>query len=369
MEREQPMMNFNLKKEAVLLMLLFCFNQAGMAAYVAPLSSKEKPETVKKLDIAAVIQNIQESVVDIKILGKTEWHLRKLGFVALLFSDFLEKDQSESIKIPYESSGSGVILDASGLILTNAHVVSQFDQILVRTASGKEMSAKLINKDIERDLALLQAEGPQTLKPVVLADPKQIKVTDKVFAIGNPYSYGHTVSEGIVSALNRYVEIDSKHKFNKMIQTTADANPGNSGGPLINEKGEMIGLVTIGDMRARGINFAISVETINERLPVLKKPSVEPEAYKAFTERFGFSLQERKDKGGEKYLVISDLKSMSQAAKAGLKTNDVLQAFHSQEIKTLEELLSEVKKTKPGENIRVQILRNQRSFFTYVGAK
>lgn len=317
-----------------------------------------------------MIEKAKRSVVDVQTDGR--FKLRGYDapyFHEVFLADFFERELVAQTKFEYKSEGTGVVIDAAGLILTNAHVVSLFDAIQVRTHDGKILPAELLAKDIDQDLALLQVKDAYAFEPMPMADPAQIKVSEPVYAIGNPYAYSQTVTQGIVSALHRRVELDPKHPFEDMVQTTADVNPGNSGGPLINQAGQMIGIMTLGDPRARGINFAISIETIQKLLPQLKTPVTLTEDWQAFVGRYGFLVEENTDETGMTYLVISDVQVDSQAFKAGLRPKDILHGFHQSRPKEISALLKEFKTLKPAAIVYVQIERNQRNLFTYVSAK
>lgn len=329
-----------------------------------PVNSQEE-----KADISQIVKTTQQSVVDIQTTGHFKLRYRTPLFLEVFFSEFFGRPLSQETKTEYKSAGTGIVIESNGLILTNAHVVSLFDEIQVRTYDNKWLKAELISKDFEHDLALLEIKEPYKFKSIEMADPSQIKVAEPVFAIGNPYSYSQTVTQGIVSAINRLVDIDPKHPLENMIQTTADVNPGNSGGPLINQSGQMIGVMTIRDPRARGINFAISVETVREFLPKLKIPPVQSEDFKTFAQKFGFSVQERKDESGGSYLIISDIVSTSPAFQSGLRADDILYHFQNKDLRNLNDLFKASNSIKPKETVYVQIKRNQQIFFTYIGAK
>ena len=274
------------------------------------------------------------------------------------FGDFFGKNfpQSPQGEMKTHALGSGFIIDKSGLILTNNHVVEKATEIKVKIESGKEYNAKLVGRDPKTDLALIQTKPDADFPDaVLLGDSDAIRVGDWVIAVGNPFGLGHTVTDGIISATGRVI---GAGPYDDFLQTDAAINPGNSGGPLFNMKGEVIGINTAIIAQGQGIGFAIPINMAKELLPQLKSgkiirgwlgvmiQDITPELAKSF----GLKTTEG--------VLISDVVKNDPADKAGLKAGDVVIRFDGKEIKNAHVLSRIVANTPPGRQVVLEILRN-----------
>ena len=259
---------------------------------------------------------------------------------------------------PQGGLGSGVIISASGYILTNNHVVEGADEIEVVLADARKAKAKVIGTDPETDLAILKIELDK-LPVIVLGNSDSLQVGDQVLAIGNPFGVGQTVTGGIVSALGRNrLGINT---FENFIQTDAAINPGNSGGALVDTTGALMGINTAIYSRSggsMGIGFAIPVSTAKQVLESIVKDGqvtrgwigVEPqEINPELAETFNVKV-----KSG---VIITGVLQNGPAAQAGIQPGDVIVAVNGKAISTVAELLGAVAGLKPGTAAPVSVLR------------
>jgi serine protease Do len=255
------------------------------------------------------------------------------------------------------SLGSGFIVSAEGYILTNAHVVDAADEILVRLTDKREFKAKVIGSDKRSDVALIKIEA-SGLPVVRLGDPNVLKVGEWVVAIGSPFGFDNSVTAGIVSAKGRSLP---QENFVPFIQTDVAVNPGNSGGPLFNMKGEVIGMNSQIYSRSggfMGISFAIPIDVAMDMQSQLRANGkvtrgrmgvVIQEVTKELAESFGLS----KAQGA----VVNSVEKGSPADKAGLEAGDVILKFDGKAVVNSSDLPRIVGATRPGSKVNLQIWR------------
>jgi S1-C subfamily serine protease len=175
--------------------------------------------------------------------------------------------------VPKEGSGSGVIVDNRGHIITSFHVVRESKRLEVTLADGSRWEARVVGNSADNDLAVIRIEAPpEDLAPIPLGSSRSLRVGQKVLAVGNPFGLGQTLTKGTISSVGRDVRISGDAVIRNVIQTDAAINPGNSGGPLINSEGEVIGINTViysPTGSSVGIGFAVPVDTVRRILPGL----------------------------------------------------------------------------------------------------
>ena len=251
-----------------------------------------------------------------------------------------------------KGAGSGFIVSKEGLIITNSHVVKGFDKIQIQFVDEEVFyPAKLLGSDDHSDIALLKVETKKKLKPIALGDSSQLEVGEWVAAIGNPHGYGHTMTQGIISAVQR--EIDALNLY-PLLQTDASINPGNSGGPLMNLKGEVVGVNQAIARGASGISFAIPINNVKEVMEDLKKYGYVRKAY------IGVHYNSY-DPEGKEGVLIGNVITQSPAQKAGIKKGDRIIEFNGRKIKKPNDLPKLVRKTKVGQKVRLQVIREGKS--------
>lgn len=256
-----------------------------------------------------------------------------------------------------DGMGSGIIFNSDGYILTNYHVISGAQQITVILSNKKEVPAKVVNYDSSMDLAVIKLNQNVALPGVAeLGNSSSLQVGDQVVAIGNPLGkeFLGSVTSGIVSALNRQVQVDSS-KTENFIQTDAAINPGNSGGPLVNSLGQVIGInsAKIGSTGVEGIGFAIPIDLVKPKISSLSKPIL----------MLGITCSDISSSDAQQNNVpqgvaVIQVNPSSPAEKAGLQANDIITKFDGKSIKTTDELNSIKASHKAGDKINIQVYRN-----------
>jgi len=260
-----------------------------------------------------------------------------------------------------ESTGSGVILDQEGYIVTNNHVVTGADTLTVTLADGNEEQAEVIGSDPQTDLAVLKVQVDNHVTPIKIGDSEKLVVGQEVIAIGNPLGlrFARSVTAGIVSGLNRLLTTEEGYLF-RLIQTDAAINPGNSGGALVNMEGELIGINTIkiAESGFEGMGFSIPSNQVKAVIEELKEKGKVTRPLMGI-KVIGEISQEKARyyelpiKGG----VIIEPVSGGAADKAGLKAFDIIYALDGNEVATGMELQGYVLGKKAGDSVRVTIIR------------
>lgn len=259
------------------------------------------------------------------------------------------------------SLGSGFIISADGYVLTNAHVVANADEITVTLTDKREFKARVVGSDERTDVALLKING-SGLPVVRIGKSSELKVGEWVLAIGSPFGFENSVTSGIVSALGRQLQEDNMVPF---IQTDAAVNPGNSGGPLFNLKGEVVGINSQILSRSggfMGISFAIPIDVALDVSEQLKAHG------KVVRSRIGVSLQPlTKDLaqsfgyGSANGALINSVVSGGPADKAGLRAGDIISQIDGQPVSSISEMQRRISMKKPGSRFSLEVWRGQSS--------
>ncbi len=252
---------------------------------------------------------------------------------------------------PSEATGSGFVIDADGLILTNAHVVAAATEIRITVSDGHTVVAKPLGKDLDTDLALLRVDPDGLdLKPLELGDSGTVQVGDPTVAIGNPFGLERTLTTGVVSALQRRLTAPSGFTIDNVIQTDAALNPGNSGGPLLDAAGRVIGInsqIATGGGSAGGsigIGFAVPVNTAKDVISQLEEAGHVERAY--------LGIQGSTGDGG---VNVERVEPGSPAAAAGLHDADLLSSLDDRPVRTMADVSAILERHEPGDEIAVKV--------------
>ncbi len=259
------------------------------------------------------------------------------------------------------SLGSGFIIKENGTVITNNHVIAGADDILIKVNS-KEYKAKVVGADPYMDIAVLKMETNDKFSPVGFGDSDKARVGDWVVAIGNPFGLGGTVTSGIVSARNRDIGMT---RYDDFIQTDASINQGNSGGPLFNLKGEVVGINTAiiapGRSGSIGIGFAIPSNAASKVINQLVNYGETRRGWlgvriQDVTKEIAEAVELKKAEGA----LVASVGEKSPADKAGIKAGDIILEFDGKKIDTMRKLPKVVANTKVGKNVKLKVWRNKK---------
>jgi S1-C subfamily serine protease len=261
--------------------------------------------------------------------------------------------------------GSGFIFTPDGFILTNSHVVHGANRIQVWTPDSGEFTARLIGEDPDTDLALVRIDAPvdTPLHAARLGDSRKIRVGQLVVAIGNPYGFQYTVTAGVVSALGRSLRSQSGRLIEDVIQTDAALNPGNSGGPLVNAHGEVIGVNTATILPAQGLCFAISINTAQFIASKLIREGVVRRSYigvQAQTAGLNRTIARHYELQAASGALVIATEPNSPAAKAGLQEGDVIVALEGEAVEGVDVLHRLLTEERIGKATRFIVLRGSK---------
>ncbi len=333
---------------------------------LAPKGAKHvMPSSLNQvLSFNQAVEQARKAVVNIS----TKKHIRFHNGLNYLFNDPFFRDffgRHFNFDLPKEriqrALGSGVIISKDGYIVTNNHVINDADEITVTIpGDSKEYSAKIIGKDPDSDIAVIKIDPKKELTPITFGYANELKVGDVVFAIGNPFGVGETVTQGIISALNKNrVGIN---RYENFIQTDASINPGNSGGALVDSRGALIGINSAIISRSggnNGVGFAIPVDMVKDVATKLIKYGKIQRGY------MGVSIRDLDSSLKEVYnhkegAVVLDVVPGSAADKAGIKRGDLIYEVDGKKIKNAAELQRVIGSYAPNQKVTIKIERDKK---------
>ncbi|KGQ71278.1 serine peptidase [Chelonobacter oris] len=308
--------------------------------------------------LAPMLEKVLPSVVTVNVSGTQQ---QQDSLIPEEFRFFFGREFDNAAPREFKGLGSGVIIDAEkGYVLTNNHVIDKADNITLTLQDGRELKAKLLGADSQSDVALLQIETPKNLTAIKLADSDKIRVGDYTVAIGNPFGLGQTVTSGIVSALGRSTGMDGG-SYENYIQTDAAVNRGNSGGALVNLRGELIGINTAiiapsgGNV---GIAFAIPSNMANSLVhQIVEFGEVRRGILGIKGGELSADLAKAFGIDSQRGAFVSEVLPNSAADKAGLKAGDVITEINGQRINSFAELRAKIATTGAGKSVNLTYLR------------
>ena len=344
-------LKIKMKKVKILFVVLLVVNFSFFA------NAKNVPES-----FADLAEKLMPSVVNISTTQTIVTNINPFPFEFPPGSPFEDmfKEFNTPQKRKASALGSGFIIDAKGIVVTNNHVIQGAEDIMVTVNGEKEYEAKIIGADPLSDLAVLEIQSKDKFVPVKFGDSDKARIGDWVIAIGNPYGFGGTVTAGIISARNRSIGLS---RYEDYIQTDASINQGNSGGPLFDMNGDVIGINTaiLGQSGSIGIGFSIPSNSAKKVINQLIEFGETKRGW------LGVRIQnvtkeiadvEKLDK--PRGALVASVAENSPSDKAGIKAGDIILEFNGILIKEMKELPRIVAQTEVGKTVEVKIWRNEK---------
>jgi Do/DeqQ family serine protease len=317
------------------------------------------------VDYTTAAEVTVNGVVHVKTEGTVEYNQR--GFDPFREFFYGNGNYNQKYKQPVKGAGSGVIISADGFIVTNNHVIENADKIKITLNNKKTYEANLIGRDPTTDLAVLKIEE-EGLPFITYGNSDDLKIGEWVLAVGNPFNLTSTVTAGIVSAKGRDINILGNDPFTGMssiesfIQTDAAVNPGNSGGALVNTKGELIGInaaIKSNTGSFAGYSFAIPANIVKKVVSDLKEYGTVQRAFIGINIR-NIDEELAKENNIEDFngVYVAGLADNGSAKEAGIEEGDIVKRVENVTVKTVAELQAKVGEYRPGDKIKVDLLRN-----------
>ncbi|TML96847.1 MAG: PDZ domain-containing protein [Actinobacteria bacterium] len=324
-----------------------CIGAGGGAATYAALSSGNSRTVVHQVTVPDSQPAANTSGLSVHSI----YELARKGVVKITVSTGASPLGGSS-----QAQGSGFVYDSDGHVITNQHVVDGAQSVSVQLWNGKSYTAHVVGTDASTDIAVLKVDAPSSqLFPLTLADSSKVAVGDSVVAIGSPFGLQETVTSGIVSALHREMTSPNNFAIDDSIQTDAAINHGNSGGPLLNAQGKVIGVtsqIESDSGGSDGVGFAVPSDTIRSIAAQLISSGKAEHAF------LGVVLRDASSSNGA---AISQVRSATPAAKAGLKAGDVITALGGKSISTASQLRAAINARRPGDSVSLTYRRGGQS--------
>lgn len=311
---------------------------------------------LRRNEVVAVVEKVGSTVVSLSTerlvvqRHKDPFFGFRSEFFNRFFNDYFGNFEQKKVEMPL---GSGVIIDESGYIVTNEHVISRASKIKVMMSDETEFDATLVSADPVNDLAILKVDLPNPLPYIEMGISSDLMIGETVVALGNPFGLGNSVTTGVLSALHRTLNFGEGNiniEYKDLIQTDALINPGNSGGPLINIEGRLIGINTAILSQGQGIGFAIPVDKVKQILVNLLNFS---EINKVW---FGIKAKDADSSLGG--IEVIEVEKDSPAQKAGLKEGDIITKLDNQNINSVLDYKKYILKKNVHDSVNLTLFRN-----------
>ena len=354
------MLNSNLtgKKNSTycLFLLIFCM-------LMMPGSESRAHEFSRETAVVRAVRTVSPAVVNIS--SAVQVRKRTSPFSGFGLNPFFEEffrdffDPRFERRRAYTSLGSGVIIDGNkGLILTNAHVIQKTGTIKVVLKDEREFEARIVGADPDSDLAVLKIDSDDDLPAIKMGSSEDLMIGETVIAIGNPFGFSHTVTTGVISAVNRSIRAEDR-VYHDFIQIDASINPGNSGGPLLNINGTLIGINTAIYAKAQGIGFAIPISKARKIISDLIQYGEVIQAWVGITvqsidEKLARYLKVPAKRG----VMVTSVEPQSPAQNAGLQEGDIILAIDNKKINSIGDYQSVAKGLEAGHALKANLWRN-----------
>ncbi len=354
--------NNGMKTRAVNVVAAFGFVLAAVLMSAQPGAAR----STGPASVADLAEGLIDAVVNISTTQKLKGHkpiprpkLPKGSPFEKFFDEFFKQDKNgQKRQRKVRSLGSGFVIDPAGIVITNNHVIKNADEITINFSDGSKLKAEIIGRDPKIDIAVLKVKPKAPLKAVKFGTSKTMRVGDWVMAIGNPFGLGGTVTVGIVSARNRNI---NSGPYDDYIQTDAAINKGNSGGPLFNMAGEVIGINTAiisPSGGSIGIGFSVPSDTASPVVAQLLKYGETRRGWlgvriQTVTDEIAESLGLDKPRGA----LVAGVNPDGPAAKAGVQPGDVILKFDGENVKRMRDLPKMVARSDIGKEVKVEVLR------------
>lgn len=321
------------------------------SAVLATTVRADDSRAARMTPVTRVFQQASPAVVNISSTTIVTYR-QTLGFGGAFDDIFQLPFDTAPQRYKTNSVGSGFVIHRDGYVVTNAHVVNRTVERKVSFADGVELNAEIVALDAEHDLAVLKVAASKPLPFLHLGHSNDLMPGETVIAIGNPLGYKHTVTTGIISAIDRELQFDRNRSYKGLIQTDASINPGNSGGPLLNVVGDLIGINTAIRGDAQNIGFAIPVDRLHELLPTML--DIERLRRVSLGAKFGATIEGNRLVGAR----IESVAAQSPADKAGLRAGDVVTAVSGRPTHSFIEVFSALESAPVGKPLDMSVTRN-----------